>query len=119
MPQSTPLTEGEILLVSLAQHVGEESRKEIIAGYDILRFAKVFEDAEALSVYYALFANDLNIRRTAQQLYMHRNTLIYRLNKLKAATGVDVTTLSGAIIFIILHCFYMTGRGGRKEQNGQ
>ncbi len=118
MPQSIDLTEGESLLVSLANRVDEDSRKEIIAAYDMLRFVKVFEDGDEVSVYYALFSNDLNIRLTARKLYMHRNTLIYRLNKLKAATGVDITTFSGAIIFIILHCFYMSGRGRTKERHG-
>lgn len=119
MHRSLRLTKGEGLLVALVNSVDEEARKGIIADYDLLPFAKVFEDAEAVSVYYALFENDLNIKLTAQKLYMHRNTLIYRLNKLKAATGLDITTFSGAITFIVLHCFYMSGRGDAKERHGQ
>ena len=114
MPKSISLTAGESMIIELANHVEEEGRKNILMRYDLLRFAKVFEDAEAVSVCYCLFENDLNVKLTAQKLYMHRNTLIYRLNKLKNIVGLDLTTFSDAVIFIILHCFYVSKRGTSK-----
>ncbi len=105
------------MITELANHVDEEGRKRILMRYDLLRFAKVFEDAEVVKVCYSLFENDLNVKLTAQKLYMHRNTLIYRLNKLKNVVGLDLTTFSDAIIFIILHCFYVSKRGTGKLFN--
>lgn len=105
------------MIIELANHVDDEGRKNILMRYDLLRFAKVFEDAEVIKVCYCLFENDLNVRQTAQKLYMHRNTLIYRLNKLRNDVGLDLTTFSDAIIFIILHCFYVSKRGTGKVYN--
>lgn len=117
MPRSICLTAGESMIIELANHVDEEGRKRILMRYDVLRFAKVFEDAEVVSVCYCLFENDLNVKQTAQKLYMHRNTLIYRLKKLKCDVGLDITTFSDAVIFIILHCFYVSKRGTSKVFN--
>ncbi|MCK8816333.1 helix-turn-helix domain-containing protein [Natroniella sulfidigena] len=42
--------------------------------------------AETLQVY---FANDLNVSQTANQLFLHRNSILYRLNQIKEQTGLD------------------------------
>ena len=43
------------------------------------------------------FENNLNITETANQLFIHRNTLIYRLNKLESITGYDIRKFNDAI----------------------
>lgn len=45
----------------------------------------------------AFFDNDLNIQKTADHLYIHRNTMIYRLNKLTKTTGYDPKKFKDAI----------------------
>lgn len=57
--------------------------------------AAIDPDTEALVD--ELFARNLNISKTAQQLYMHRNTLIYKLDKLKKHTGLDVAEFDDAV----------------------
>lgn len=44
---------------------------------------------------------DLNISNTAKKLYIHRNTLIYRLDKIKKETGFDIRNFKEATVFII------------------
>ncbi len=47
------------------------------------------------------FENNLNISETANKLYIHRNTLIYRLNKLEAITGYDIRKFNDAINYYL------------------
>ncbi len=50
--------------------------------------------------------NGMNVSRTARILYMHRNTLIYRLNKISAETGLDIRVFDMAVTFEILRSLY-------------
>jgi DNA-binding PucR family transcriptional regulator len=84
------------------------SEKEKLAKrYDLKKLVIVFEDEDMLSTCKALFENNLNVSLTARKMYMHRNTLIYRLNKIKRVTGMDVCNFSEAIAFIIMHILYV------------
>ncbi len=56
-------------------------------------------DEETLNTVNTFFENSLNISETSRQLFIHRNTLIYRLNKLQRLTGLDVRNLDDAITF--------------------
>jgi len=47
------------------------------------------------------FENDLNVSKTADKLFIHRNTLVYRLDKLQALTGLDLRKFTDAITFKI------------------
>ena len=47
------------------------------------------------------FANNLNISETARQLYVHRNTLVYRLERIQKAIGLDIRTFDDAMTFRI------------------
>ncbi|MDR0975748.1 MAG: helix-turn-helix domain-containing protein [Christensenellaceae bacterium] len=46
--------------------------------------------------------NNLNINAAAKELYMHRNTLIYRLEKIKTSTGLDLKKFCDAFVFHVL-----------------
>ena len=48
------------------------------------------------------FENNLNVSETSRQLYIHRNTLVYRLDKLQKMTGLDLRNFDDAIIFKIM-----------------
>ncbi len=48
------------------------------------------------------FENSLNLSETARQLFVHRNTLVYRLDKIKKATGLDLRNLHDAVTFKII-----------------
>ncbi|WP_240374021.1 CdaR family transcriptional regulator [Bacillus piscicola] len=51
---------------------------------------------------YCLCDNDLNITQTAKKLYIHRNTLLYRLKKMKQITGLDPLTFRHAMTLLLL-----------------
>lgn len=59
-----------------------------------------FEEEELTAVY-TFFENNLNISETARKLYVHRNTLVYRLEKIQKKTGLDVRVFEDAMTFKI------------------
>jgi len=58
-------------------------------------------DEETLTTVNKFFENNLNVSETSRQLFVHRNTLVYRLEKLERATGLDVRTFDDALTFKI------------------
>ena len=58
-------------------------------------------DEETLMTVNKFFENSLNVSETSRQLYIHRNTLVYRLDKLLKTTGLDLREFDDAIIFKI------------------
>ena len=58
-------------------------------------------DEETLTTINKFFENSLNVSETSRQLYIHRNTLVYRLDKLQKQTGLDLRVFEDAITFKI------------------
>lgn len=58
-------------------------------------------DEETLTTINEYFANSLNVSETARKLYIHRNTLVYRLDKIQKMTGLDIRNFDDAITFKI------------------
>ena len=70
--------------------------KEIFAGKSPDDF-----DEETLVTIHKFFENSLNVSETSRQLFIHRNTLVYRLDKLQKSTGLDLRVFEDAITFKI------------------
>ncbi|MGN0240963.1 MAG: PucR family transcriptional regulator [Candidatus Weimeria sp.] len=58
-------------------------------------------DEETLTTIDKFFENSLNVSETSRQLYIHRNTLVYRLDKIQKSTGLDLRKFDDAITFKI------------------
>ncbi len=58
-------------------------------------------DDETLTTINKFFENSLNVSETSRQLYIHRNTLVYRLDKIQRSTGLDLRVFEDAITFKI------------------
>ena len=58
-------------------------------------------DEETLTTINKFFENSLNVSETSRQLYIHRNTLVYRLDKIQKSTGLDLRVFEDAITFQI------------------
>lgn len=58
-------------------------------------------DDETIATINKFFENSLNVSETSRQLYIHRNTLVYRLDKLEKNTGLDLRVFDDAITFKI------------------
>lgn len=58
-------------------------------------------DHETILTIQKFFENSLNVSETSRQLYVHRNTLVYRLDKIQKITGMDLRNFDDAITFKI------------------
>ncbi len=58
-------------------------------------------DDETLATVQKFFDNNLNVSETSRQLYVHRNTLVYRIEKLHQTTGLDIRKFDDALTFKI------------------
>ena len=58
-------------------------------------------DEETITTINKFFENNLNISETSRQLFVHRNTLVYRIEKLEKSTGLDIRTFDDAMTFKI------------------
>lgn len=56
-------------------------------------------DQETLFTIQRFFENNLNVSETSRKLFVHRNTLVYRLEKIKRLTGLDLREFDDAIVF--------------------
>lgn len=56
-------------------------------------------DRETLFTIQKFFENNLNVSETSRKLFVHRNTLVYRLEKIKKLTGLDLREFDHAIVF--------------------
>ncbi|MCS7459254.1 helix-turn-helix domain-containing protein [Paenibacillus doosanensis] len=63
-------------------------------------------DAETMTTLEQFFQLDCNVSETAKKLYIHRNTLLYRLDKFKQETGLDVRTFNDAVLVKIALLLY-------------
>jgi len=66
----------------------------------------LFSDPETLQTLDAFFAMDCNVSETAKKLFIHRNTLLYRLDKIKQEAGLDVRSFNDAVLVRILLLLY-------------
>lgn len=58
----------------------------------------LLKDKELLDTLNSFFENDLNITYTSKKLFLHRNTLIYRIEKIKKMVELDIRKFENAII---------------------
>ncbi|MDO6353965.1 helix-turn-helix domain-containing protein [Caloramator sp. CAR-1] len=66
-------------------------------GYE--NFYDVYRDKELINTAEELFRCHLNISEASRRLYLHRNTLLYRIEKIKAITGLDIKKFEEAVVF--------------------
>lgn len=73
----------------------------------------VFKDEELMASANAFFDNNLNISETSRNTFMHRNTLIYRIEKIKKISGLDIRLLNDAVTFMLLQALFSNTKNVR------
>jgi carbohydrate diacid regulator len=67
---------------------------------EIFKFGSINTlDQETLFTIQRFFENNLNVSETSRKLFVHRNTLVYRLEKIKKLTGLDLREFDDAVVF--------------------
>lgn len=96
----------EFLLIKMMEGIPESKLMEYLTEMTDEQFKEVFEDEEMLSTAEAFLQSSLNVSETSRNLYMHRNTLLYRLDKIEKATGLNIRLFSDAVSFRVLNVMY-------------
>lgn len=85
--------------------------KENYAEYYLDMFSfdvrEVFEDTDTGIILEGMMENDLNISKTAEALFMHRNTLLYRIEKIKGLTGLDPKKAKDLFTLLLAYHLYL------------
>ncbi|MDE7439279.1 MAG: helix-turn-helix domain-containing protein [Clostridia bacterium] len=106
MPELTAFSAKNIPLEEIVSYLTKSQKERLISGYDMKSFARIFEHPDLMLTVDSFFKNGMNVSETARQLYMHRNTLIYRLNKIQKTCGIDLRNFEMAVTFQILRVLY-------------
>jgi len=90
---------------------------EMCTGYNAMIFnrktARLFND-EMVHTIETFFDNSLNLSETARKLYIHRNTLVYRLEKVQRAIGLDLRNFDDAVTFKMM---MLLGKNNNSSKN--
>ncbi|MDY6367183.1 MAG: helix-turn-helix domain-containing protein [Clostridia bacterium] len=92
----------EYVLLGMIQDLPKHKIKEY---FDLLEgegAKEIFSDAEMLSTAEEFFNNNLNASETSRSMFLHRNTLSYRLDKIEKATGLNIRKFSDAVTFRLI-----------------
>lgn len=92
------INEKSMLFESIIDSLSEQSKLKILS-----KFNNGFNnlDDDTIKTIEVFFNCDLNLSEAAKKLYVHRNTLIYRLDKIKKYTSYDIRSFNEAILFKI------------------
>ena len=71
-------------------------------GGDGVRLKELFAAFLAINTAEEFLENSLNVSETSRKLYLHRNTLTYRLDKIERATGLNIRKFSDAVTFRLI-----------------
>lgn len=96
----------EYLLVKMLEDIPAGRLKEYSAQFSVRDIGEVFGDDEMAATAEAFLECSLNISETSRRLYVHRNTLLYRLDKIERVTGLNLRKFSDAVTFRVLAVLY-------------
>lgn len=93
-------------LLRILEDVSGAQLEAYAAEYIDESFKEVLQEDELLETAEEFLRNSLNVSETSRNLFMHRNTLLYRLDKIEKATGLNIRSFSDALSFYVLTAVY-------------
>ena len=96
----------EYLLVKMLEDLPKDRLKEYMEQFYVESADEVFEDQDMMETAERFLENSLNISETSRDLFMHRNTLMYRLDKIERITGLNIRKFSDAVTFRVITILY-------------
>lgn len=91
-------------LERLVNSIPDEVRKQFLQR--VVTKEDSFADSETMATLQHFFHFDCSVSETAKRMYIHRNTLLYRLDKIKHETGLDVRKFSDAVLVKLILLLY-------------
>lgn len=100
--------EGDWCMLSVLTSIMDPSfLSELSAAVFDNDFVSIMKDEDLVSSINAFFASNLNISETSKQSFLHRNTLVYRLDKVEKLTGYNLRDFCDATSFKLLMQIYV------------
>lgn len=96
----------EYLLIKMLEEIPEVRKQEYMNELLNEEAKELLDDEDMLNTAEEFLLNSLNISETSRNLFMHRNTLMYRLDKIERITGMNIRKFSDAISFRVLTVLY-------------
>ncbi|MDD7795278.1 PucR family transcriptional regulator [Clostridium sp. 'White wine YQ'] len=94
------LTSSNIIFERVMDGINHNLKEEIIATYKNYLDS---QDSDTLKTIETFFQRDLNISDASKELFVHRNTLLYRLDKIKRETSMDLRNFNEAMTFYVIY----------------
>ena len=92
----------EFLLIKMLEDLPKYKLNENLDALMDSGAKEIFSDEEMLETAEEFLENSLNTSETSRKLYLHRNTLIYRLDKIERGTGLNIRKFSDAVTFRLI-----------------
>ncbi len=96
----------EYLLVRMLEDIPRLRLKDYMEQFCVEGAEEIFEDEDMAETAEEFLESSLNVSETSRNLFMHRNTLMYRLDKIERATGLNIRKFSDAVTFRVLTILY-------------
>ncbi len=94
------LTSSNIIFERVMDGINNNLKEEIIATYENYLDS---QDSDTLKTIETFFQRDLNISDASKELFVHRNTLLYRLDKIKREISMDLRNFNEAMTFYVIY----------------
>ncbi len=92
----------EYLLVRILEDMPRYKLTEYLDALMEINAGEIFSDEEMINTAEEFLENNLNVSETSRKLYLHRNTLMYRLDKIEKLTGLNLRKFSDAVTFRLI-----------------
>ncbi len=96
----------EYILLKMLEDLPKHKLNEYLEILMDVSAREIFSDEEMTATAEEFLENSLNVSETARKLYLHRNTLMYRLDKIEKATGLNIRKFSDAVTFRLITMLY-------------
>lgn len=96
----------EYIMLKMIEDIPKSKLKQYLDSLIDSGVKEILSDNEMVSTAEEFLNNSLNISETSRNLYMHRNTLLYRLDKIEKAMGLNIRRFSDAVTFRIITILY-------------
>ena len=96
----------EYMLVKMLEDASESKLVQYLSELMDESSKEILEDEEMVTTAEEFLRCSLNVSETSRNLYMHRNTLLYRLDKIEKATGLNIRLFPDAVSFRVLTILY-------------
>lgn len=104
-PNRSVVSPSDLGIANVLTLLEQDSASQLLTNFNTGHYDEL-DNEEDIKTIYAFFENNLNIAETSRQLFIHRNTLVYRLDKYQKVTNLDIRRFEDATKFQLSFFIY-------------